>query len=157
MLLALAWTWHFRRATMQNIYLFLASLFFTFSVSTSAHAASIAIIVHPDNNTNFDERIARQIFLGQVKSFPDGKEAVPYANAGDAELHEEFISKVLKRNPNTMNAYWARMIFTAKANPPRELPDSHTVKKIVASSVNSIAYIHPDDVDETVRVIAIVD
>lgn len=128
------------------------------SFSLSAHANhSIAIIVHPDNPSEFDERVARQIFLGQVKSFPDGKEAQAYAAKDDEELRDLFVAKVLRRNPHTMNAYWARMIFTAKATPPRELPDTEAVKKMVSNSAHAISYIDTKDVDESIRVIAIVE
>lgn len=131
------------------------SILLSFSFYSQASNA-IAIVVHPDNHSEFDERIARQIFLGQVKSFPNGNEARPYTSSNE-ELHNLFISKVLRRNPHTMNAYWARMIFTAKATPPRDLPDADAIKKMVASSVHAIGYLPSQDVDDNVRVIAIIE
>ena len=117
-----------------------------------AHAA-IAIIIHPDNQTQFDERTVRQLFLGQIKTFPDGSEARAYDNLGNSDLRSAFITKVLRRNENTMNAYWARMIFTAKATPPQELPNSASVIKTVAANKNAIGYIDAEEVDSSVRVI----
>lgn len=128
------------------------------SLSLYSHASNaIAIIVHPENHNEFNERVARQIFLGQIKSFPDGKEAKPYAATDNEALREDFISKVLRRNPHTMNAYWARMIFTAKATPPRELPNAMAIKKVVASSLSAISYINSSDIDDSVRVVAIIE
>lgn len=128
------------------------------SLSLYSHANhTIAIIVHPENHNEFDERVTRQIFLGQIKSFPDGKEAKAFAVAGNEALRDDFITKVLRRNPHTMNAYWARMIFTAKATPPRELPSADAIKKMVANSPNAIGYINSSDIDNSVRVIAIIE
>lgn len=127
-----------------------------FSLLAQAHAP-IAIIVNPSNNTQFDERTVRQIFLGQIKTYPDGSEARTYDNLGNSDLRSGFITKVLRRNESTMNAYWARMIFTAKATPPQELPNSDSVKKTVANNKNAIGYIEADLVDSTVRVIITIE
>lgn len=134
------------------------SVFILLSLSLNTLADhAIAIIVHPDNHSEFDERLARQIFLGQVKSFPNGKEAQAYSPKDDETLINVFTNKVLRRNPHTMNAYWARMIFTAKATPPRELPDADAVKKVVSSSIHAISYINAEDADDSVRIIAIIE
>jgi ABC-type phosphate transport system substrate-binding protein len=135
------------------------SLFSLLCLGITAQAnAAIAIIVNPDNTNQLDERIVRQIYLGQIKSFPDGSEAKTYDNlAEEQNLRTDFVTKVLRRNPSTMNAYWARMIFTAKATPPQELTDSSAVKKMVANSRNAIGYIDSGSVDESVRVIATIE
>ena len=120
-----------------------------------AHAA-IAIIVNPDNSNTLNEREVRQIFLGQIKTFPDGLEAQTLDNLS-GDLRSRFITGVLKRNESTMNAYWARMLFTAKATPPRELADSAEVKQAVAGSKTAIGYIDASQVDDSVRVIMTVE
>lgn len=121
--------------------------------STNIWATEIAVIVHPSNNNVLDERQVRQIFLGQIKTYPDGSEAQTFDNLGSKTLRSAFISQVLRRNESTMNAYWARMIFTAKATPPQELPDSKTVKKVVSSNPRAIAYIEASQVDGSVKTV----
>lgn len=141
---------------MKTIKFIMLTSLLVFGLLTQAHAA-IAIIVNPDNNTQFDERTVRQIFLGQIKTFPDGSEARAYDNLGNDALRSAFITQVLRRNESTMNAYWARMIFTAKATPPQELPNSASVKKTVAENKNAIGYIEADKIDSSVRVIVTIE
>lgn len=129
---------------------------FCLGFAVHSHAA-IAVVVNPKNNNQLDERMVRQIFLGQIKTYPDGSEAQTYDTAGNDNLRSDFVTKVLRRNESTMNAYWARMIFTAKATPPQELPDSATVKKVVAGNKNAIGYISSDQVDDSVRVLMIIE
>lgn len=127
-----------------------------FGLFIQAHAA-IAVIVNPDNETQFDERTVRQIFLGQIKTFPDGSVARTYDNLDNSDLRSAFIRKVLRRNESTMNAYWARMIFTAKATPPQELENSESVIKTVAANRNAISYIDSNDVDSSIRVVVTIE
>lgn len=124
-------------------------------LAMQAHAA-IAVVVNPDNANQLDQREVRQIFLGQIKTFPDGEEAQTLDNM-TGDLRDDFISKVLKRNVNTMNAYWARMLFTAKATPPKELSDSEQVKQAIANNKNAIGYIDSSQVDDSVRVLMTIE
>lgn len=137
-----------------NLFAIFALILLGFSIQ--GHAA-IAVIVNPKNTNQLDERMVRQIFLGQIKTYPDGSEAQTYDTINEDSLRSEFITKVLRRNESTMNAYWARMIFTAKATPPQELPDSATVKKVVAGNKNAIGYINSGQVDDSVRVLLIIE
>ncbi|HEY9034459.1 MAG TPA: hypothetical protein VIN71_11015 [Pseudomonadales bacterium] len=127
-----------------------------FALGINPAFAAIAVIVNPDNANQLGEREVRQIFLGQIKTFPDGLEAQTLDNMTGA-LRGDFISKVLKRNESTMNAYWARMLFTAKAIPPRELADSGAVKKAVADNKNAIGYIDASQVDDSVKVLMTIE
>lgn len=122
----------------------------------NTQASEIAIVVHPNNTNHLDERMIRQIFLGQIKTYPDGLAAQTFDNTGNDNLRSAFISSVLRRNESTMNAYWARMIFTAKAIPPQELSDSKTVKKVVANNERAISYMDSALVDESVRVVMLI-
>ena len=126
-------------------------------LAMQAQADSIAVIVNAQNTNTLDERMIRQIFLGQINTFPDGKEAQTFDTTDQGNLRSDFITKVLRRNENTMNAYWARMIFTARATPPKELPDSDAVKEAVAANAGGIGYIAANQVDDSVRVVLTVD
>ena len=126
-------------------------------LALQAQADSLAVIVNTQNSNNLDERTIRQIFLGQINTFPDGLETRTFDTTQEGDLRSDFITKVLRRNENTMNAYWARMIFTARATPPQELPDSAAVKQAVANTRGGIGYIATSAVDDSVRVILTID
>jgi ABC-type phosphate transport system substrate-binding protein len=52
-----------------------------------------------------------------------------------------------------VNAYWAKLLFTGRASPPRSLTDSETVLQVVRENRNAIGYIESEYADDTVRVV----
>ena len=46
---------------------------------------------------------------------------------------------------------WARLVFTGKGLPPKELPTVAAVKLVVARDPKAIGYIEKSDVDATVK------
>lgn len=53
-----------------------------------------------------------------------------------------------------MNAYWTRLLFTGRASPPQSAENAKDIIDAVVANQNAIAYIHQDDLVESVRVIA---
>ena len=62
--------------------------------------------------------------------------------------------KVLEKEPTQVQAIWARIVFTGKGKPPKEVKTSDEVKKAIRENVNAIGYIEKSAVDDTVKVIA---
>ncbi len=115
--------------------------------------AEVAVIVHSDNVNAIDEVEIRKIFMGKVKSMPNGEKPKVFALPDNDPVSEEFRDKVLKKSLSRMNSYWARMLFSSKGKPPKVLEDADAIKQEVASNPAAIAYIDSDDVDASVRVI----
>ncbi|MBV1777018.1 hypothetical protein KSF73_14965 [Burkholderiaceae bacterium DAT-1] len=117
-----------------------------------AHAGSYVVIVHPAmaGATNMDE--VPNIFLGKVTSYANGKPAVPFDGAEGA-TRTEFCDKVLKKEASTVKAYWAKMKFTGRGLPPKELANDDEIRKSVAATPGGIGYISKSAVDGTVKVV----
>jgi hypothetical protein len=54
-----------------------------------------------------------------------------------------------------MQAYWSRIIFTGRGQPPKAVPSSSEAKKLVAANPNTIGYVEPKLVDDTLRVVTV--
>ena len=91
------------------------------------------------------------IFLGEGNSFPDGGEAVALDQSVGSPLRDEFYRKVANRSPALMKAYWTKMIFTGRGQPPREAPSSATVRRLVADNPGMVGYIERTALDPSVR------
>lgn len=91
------------------------------------------------------------IFLAQTGRFPDGQEAVALDQPLGSALRDEFYSKVAAKSPALMKAYWTKMVFTGRAQPPRELPNSAAVRRLVAENPTLIGYIDRADLDASVK------
>ena len=135
----------------------MSSFFMICLLSLPASAGQgLAIIVNPENNSQLDLLELRRIFLGKSRAFPDGTEAVPLNQAPGSSIRIEFASKVLKKNEGNLNAYWARMLFSSRAAPPKEIDSAKEIKQMVSKDLHLISYINTDDVDDSVRVLMII-
>lgn len=124
----------------------------------AAHAEGgpLAVIVAKDSKApakvGSDELSA--IFLGTAKSFGNGERAVPVDQKAGSDAYGEFYRQVAGKTENQLKAYWSRIIFTGKGQPPQEAGDGAAVKKLVATNPNLVGYIDASQVDASVRVIA---
>jgi len=94
-----------------------------------------------------------KIFLGKVVTFPNGQAALPIDQPEGSAVRDEFYSKVARKNPSQITAYWAKIIFTGDSRPPMLLADSVAVRKAIAKNPNAIGYIDKSAVNRSVRVV----
>ena len=101
------------------------------------------------------EQVA-DIFLSEATRFPDGGEVVALDLPIGSPLRDDFYLKVANRSPALMKAYWTKKIFTGRGQPPRELPSSQAVRKLVADNPTLIGYIDRSALDASVRPVLVV-
>jgi ABC-type phosphate transport system substrate-binding protein len=133
-----------------NIRFLLAAAFLSFA----AHAqAEVVLVAHPGVGlSSLPQSQVSRLFFGQARQFPNGTAALPLDVSG--ALKDQFAQQVLKKSPEQVEKYWARMIFTGKAKPPREVK-AGDVKAMVASTPGAISYLDRSLVDGSVKVIDI--
>lgn len=137
---------------MKRIYQLLTAVSITFLAPLAS--GEVAIVVGPDSpvsSTNLEE--VTKIFLGKAKKFADGSAAVPLDQAEGETAREEFYTKVVKKTPSQLNAYWSRLIFTGKGQPPQAVEDDSEVMELVAEEEGMVGYIDASSVDGSVKVI----
>lgn len=121
--------------------------------TAGAAQAEIVVVAHPGVGlTTLSTAQVSRLFLGQTDQLPNGAKAVPLSVAGDAE--DQFSREILKKSPEQVEKYWARMIFTGKAKPPRQVKATD-VKATVAATPGAISYMDRSQVDGSVKVISI--
>lgn len=94
-----------------------------------------------------------QLFLGKTSTFPGGAQALPIDQAEGQAPREEFYSKVAGKSAAQVKAYWSKIIFTGKGQPPKEVPNTAEVKKLISGNPNTIGYIEKSAVDSSVKVV----
>lgn len=125
-----------------------------FALTVSASAGEIMVIVSASNQAVAlrQDQVA-DIFLGQIGHFPDGTDVIALDQRIGSAIRDEFYLKVASKTPPLLKAYWTKMIFTGRAQPPRELPDSIAVRKLVAANPNLIGYIDRSALDSSVKAV----
>jgi len=96
------------------------------------------------------------IFLGQAPRFPDGVEAVPLDQRIGSPLRDDFYARVAGKTPALLKAYWSKMVFTGRGQPPAEATDSAAVRRRVAENPELIGYIDRSALDASVRSVLVV-
>ena len=132
--------------------LFLTSLV-TFTLLASASAEDYVVVVNKNNKVNLTVKNVSRIFLGKMKSFPGGGQAVPIIQKSASDISKKFIKKILRKRAAQYKSYWSKMVFTGKGNPPKEVENDDKTKELLSKNPNAIGIIKASAVDDSVRVI----
>jgi len=127
---------------------------------TLAHAASaqVAVIVSPKSPVaSMSPEQVSAIFLGKSNTLPSGSTAVPVDLPDGTPVHEQFYSKAAGKTSAQVKATWARLTFSGKGTPPKELGSAADVKKFVAANPDAIGYVEKSAVDGTVKAVLTID
>ena len=122
-------------------------------VAASANA-ELVVIVNPKNPAAAmtAEQVAA-IYLGTATTFPDGG-AVALADQPEAAgIRGDFYQKATGRSAAQVKATWARLTFTGKGSPPKELKSDADVKAFVAADPKAIGYVDASAVDGSVKAV----
>ncbi len=135
----------------------LLSVFLLSALAATARAGEIMVIVSAGNQTlTLGQNQVAAIFLGQSGHFPDGREVVALDQGIGSAIRDEFYLKLTSKTPSLLKAYWTKMIFTGRRQPPREVRDSIAVRKLVAANPNLIGYIDRSAFDASVKAVLLV-
>lgn len=111
-----------------------------------AHANEIVVVGHPSAAAMTREQVS-DLFLGK------GGGAVPVDQSEASPLYADFYRRATGRDVPQVKATWSRLVFTGKAQAPRQLADSSAVKKAVAADPKAVGYIERAAVDSSVKVL----
>lgn len=114
--------------------------------------AEIAVIVHPSNQQALSDTEVKNLFTGRQKSFADGSPAIVLNLVSGNETQTTFNAKVLGRSDAQLKAYWSKVMFTGKGNPPKEV-DPAEMLKLVAENPSTVGVIDSSQVTSAVRTV----
>jgi ABC-type phosphate transport system substrate-binding protein len=130
------------------------SISLTLSLMSHMAAADVVAVVSSKSTvTSLSQLQMVGIFLGKTSRFPNGVPAVPIDQAEGSVARDEFYEKLAVKSAAQMKAYWSKIIFTGRGQPPREVTSGADVKKFLAANPTAIGYIDADLVDSSVRVV----
>lgn len=116
--------------------------------------AEVAIIVNNGVSvSSITADAAANIFLGKLDTLSDGTRLVPIDQEDSQKIRTEFYSKVVKKDAAQLNAYWSRLIFTGKGEPPKKVADNADVIALVTANPNIIGYVDASAVTSAVKVL----
>jgi len=120
------------------------------SIATRADVVAVVGARSPITNLSKNEVMA--IFLGKRTRFPDGSSAVPIDQSEGSAAREEFYSQYADMSAAQIKAFWSKIIFTGRGQPPKAVANAEEAKKLVATNPNAITYIDRT-IDTSVKVV----
>ncbi|MEC8010062.1 MAG: phosphate ABC transporter substrate-binding protein [Pseudomonadota bacterium] len=115
--------------------------------------AEVVIIVNKDNQAILRKKEIKDLYLGRIIFFPNGRAATAYNKPESDDTRIEFQRLYLNKDKNEIKSYWSKLIFTGKGAPPQTLLNDQDVISMVNSNINAIGYIDSKSLDDSVRTI----
>ncbi len=111
------------------------------------------VVIIANKNVGADSitsKQAKKLWLGKLKKFAGAKVTVVDQAIG-SDIYEAFYTNVVKKKPGQLKAYWAKVTFTGKGFPPKQLKNDAAVVKWVSSTSAGLGYIDSSSVNSTVK------
>jgi ABC-type phosphate transport system substrate-binding protein len=122
-------------------------------VSGTALADVVVVVSAKSPITALSKSQVADLFSGRTRLFPNGLLAVPIDQADGSITRDEFYTKISGKSAAQIKAYWSKIIFTGRGQPPKTVSSSAEVKKRLLENPAAIGYIEDKMVDDSVRVL----
>lgn len=122
-------------------------------VSAEAMADIVAVVSAKSPVSTLSKNQVVDIFLGKANRFPNGHQAVPVDQNEGSAAREEFYFKFAGKSPSQIKAFWSKIIFTGRGQPPQEVSNDIEVKKFIVEHPDAIGYIDQKLMDDSVKAI----
>jgi ABC-type phosphate transport system substrate-binding protein len=131
------------------------SIFVLALAAMPAMADVVVVVSSKSAVTTLSKNQISDIFLGKTARFPDGSPAVPIDRTEGEAVRDEFYSKFTGKSAEQITAYWSRIIFTGRGQPPKEVANSVAIKKLILGNPAAIGYIETNLLDDTIRAVKV--
>lgn len=116
--------------------------------------ADIVVVVNPNSKlTELTQQQIIDIYMGRTQTLADGSKLVPYDQPMDSAIRVAFYQSLTGKSLASINAYWARLLFTGRASPPRQLSDNMRLVDVIEKDLNAIGYMDSIDLNDRASVV----
>jgi len=130
--------------------LFILTILLAIGLGSAAETDDVIVIAHPEVDGDAGE--LRQIYLGKVTRWSDGKTALP-VTLEDGDVHKRFLRRYVKKSRSQFTIYWKRALFSGTGSPPRSFESEAEVVAYVAKTKGAVGYVGPETPVENVRIL----
>jgi len=124
------------------------------SLAGGAATADVVAVVSANSPiTALSKNQLLDIFLGRASRYPDGTPALPLDQAEGSAVRDEFYTRVAGQSAAQIKAYWSKIIFTGRGQPPPTVSNDAEAKKRIRDNPAAIGYIDRAMVDDSVRIV----
>jgi len=118
----------------------------------SVRAEMVVFVSAQSSVYKLETDVVQKIFLGKLAALPGGASAVP-VDLPDGADRDAFYQKVSGKSAAQVKAYWAKLVFTGKGQPPKEATSAKDAVAQVGKSAGGIGYAERKALDKSVKVV----
>lgn len=115
--------------------------------------AEYVVIVNKSNTTAISQADIERMYLAKTNAFSDGALAIPLNHEEGTAIRIAFDQEIVGRSESQMKAYWARLLFTGRATPIKQMANDAEMMELVAKNPSTIGYVKSSSADDTVKVL----
>lgn len=116
--------------------------------------AEIVLVAHAESTLeSMTPEEITALYMGRKRLLNNGELVVTYDLDNDSQIRDQFYQALVGKSAAQINAYWARLHFTGKAQPPIEVLNADHLKTEILAQTNAIAYIDETALTPNLKVI----
>lgn len=115
-------------------------------------AGPVVVVSQESAIDSLSQNQVRQIFNGQLRRV-SGISVKPLDLPNGSASRDAFYQQVTGKSAEQMKSYWARMIFTGRGMPPREVSSEREMVVLIASDQSYVGYVDETKVPAGVKVV----
>jgi ABC-type phosphate transport system substrate-binding protein len=92
------------------------------------------------------------IFLGRAKVLPNNEKIIAIERTEGSLQYVDFHNSVTLKNSTQIRAHWAKMVFSGKSTPPREM-SQEDAKKLIETQRHYISYMKKNLVSDKLKIV----
>jgi len=125
-------------------------------VAGDVPAPAFVVVVNKSNQLNeLSKAKLALLYRRKVSRWPWGAEVQPVDLDDASPLRRNFIKMALRTTPDQLKIYWIDQKASQNMNPPPSLKTAHEVKVYVTTHPGAVAYLPPELVDDTLKVLKV--
>ena len=123
------------------------------SVAQSSNSDFIIVANKHMDGSSINKKALKGIYLREVKKWGNGNKIIVVNLQGGGEFYQDLFGKTAVQ----MQAYWLNMRIKYSVDLPVTKKDPADVKQFVASNRGAIGFIKESDLDDSVKVLKVIN
>lgn len=148
------WSVSLRTSCSEPMRTFISLLILFLALPLSAAAADLVLIANPKAGiAHLTQDDVTNIYLGRYRRLTSGVTAEPIDLPNESEFKARFYRQLVSKSLPEINAYWSRLIFAGKTQPPQLAGSAEEAVRMVARRPGALAYVERPHADARVVVV----
>lgn len=124
-------------------------------LATGAWAEVVVVVAVESPVERLSKGTLQDVYLGKRSRLANGEPIVPLDQREGTPAHGEFYQTYLGQSPAQIKAYWSKLIFTGRGQPPQSVANDQALAESISLNPDAIGYLDANMLDERLRMVVI--